>query len=104
MVDPKDAEGITVPMCMLASKDEDKDAVKKFEEALKVEKHVETFGDQVHGWMAARCVISPYFVFLFVFWCGFCPWWDGDWGVVCGKVCGFANDIYCIGPILTTKG
>lgn len=29
----------------------------KFEEALKVEKHVETFGDHVHGWMAARCVI-----------------------------------------------
>ena len=58
MVDPNDARGITVPLCMLASGDENKDAVKGFEEALKVPKHVETFPDQVHGWMAARCVLS----------------------------------------------
>lgn len=56
MVDPNDAKGITIPLCVLASKDEDRDAVKKFEEELKVPKHVETFGDQVHGWMAARYV------------------------------------------------
>lgn len=54
MVDPKDAEKITIPLIMLASKDEDAEAVKNFEKTLKVEKHVETFGDQVHGWMAAR--------------------------------------------------
>ncbi|MCJ1248200.1 hypothetical protein MMC30_005417 [Trapelia coarctata] len=54
MVDPKDAERITVPVCMLASKDEDPEAVKGFETNLKVASHVETFGDQVHGWMAAR--------------------------------------------------
>lgn len=76
MVDPKDAEKITVPLCMLASGDEDKEAVKEFEKSLKVEHHVETFTDQVHvsqnasllavgswdnvltlisqGWMAAR--------------------------------------------------
>lgn len=56
MVDSNDAKGITIPLCMLASKDEDRDAVKKFEEALKVPKHVETFDDQIHGWMAARYV------------------------------------------------
>lgn len=56
MVDSNDAKGITIPLCMLASKDEDRDAVKKFEEELKVPKHVETFDDQVHGWMAARYV------------------------------------------------
>lgn len=48
MVDPKDAEGITVPVCMLASKDEDAEAVKNFEKNLKVASHVETFGDQIH--------------------------------------------------------
>lgn len=58
MVDPNDAKGITIPLCMLASKDEDRDAVKKFEEELKVPKHVETFDDQVHGWMAARHVLT----------------------------------------------
>ena len=58
MVDSNDAKGITIPLCMLASKDEDKDAVKKFEEELKVPKHVETFDDQIHGWMAARHVLD----------------------------------------------
>ncbi|GFP59349.1 uncharacterized AIM2 family protein C30D10.14 [Trichoderma asperellum] len=54
MVDPADAEGLTVPFALLASKDEDVTAVKQFEEALKVPHHVETFADQIHGWMAAR--------------------------------------------------
>ncbi|KAL7898400.1 Alpha/Beta hydrolase protein [Trichoderma sp. TUCIM 5745] len=54
MVDPADAEGLTVPFALLASKEEDEAAVKKLEEALKVPHHVETFGDQIHGWMAAR--------------------------------------------------
>lgn len=54
MVDPADADGIKVPMILLASKEESKEDVKKFEDALKVPKHVETFPDQIHGWMAAR--------------------------------------------------
>ncbi|PQE04959.1 dienelactone hydrolase protein [Rutstroemia sp. NJR-2017a BBW] len=54
MVDPKDAEKIKIPLCMLASKDEPAEDVKKFEENLTTDKHVETFSDQVHGWMAAR--------------------------------------------------
>lgn len=54
MVDPNDAKDITIPLCMLASKDEDPEAVKGFKENLKVNNHVETFSDQIHGWMAAR--------------------------------------------------
>lgn len=54
MVDPSEAPRIKVPLCLLASKDEDAEAVAKYESALPGAKHVETFGDQVHGWMAAR--------------------------------------------------
>lgn len=54
MVDPADAKGIKVPLCMLASGDEDANAVKEFGKALSVENHIETFSDQIHGWMAAR--------------------------------------------------
>lgn len=41
-------------VCLLASKDEDAEEVKKYEAKLTGPKHVETFGDQIHGWMAAR--------------------------------------------------
>jgi dienelactone hydrolase len=51
MVDPKDAEKIKIPLCMLASKDEPAEDVKKFEENLTTDKHVETFSDQVHGYV-----------------------------------------------------
>ncbi|KAI1109431.1 alpha/beta-hydrolase [Nemania sp. NC0429] len=54
MVDPKDAEGIKIPFALLASKNEDAESVKKFGDGLKVPKHIETFSDQIHGWMAAR--------------------------------------------------
>ena len=55
MVDPEDAKKIAIPMCMLASGDEDKEAVKKFGEECKAPgKKIETFEDQLHGWMAAR--------------------------------------------------
>ncbi|KAM4065199.1 dienelactone hydrolase family protein [Hirsutella rhossiliensis] len=58
MVDPADADGIKVPMILLASKEESKEDVKKFEDALKVPKYVEIFPDQIHGWMAARADLS----------------------------------------------
>jgi dienelactone hydrolase len=58
MVDPEDAKKISIPMCMLASKDEDAKLVDGFEANLKGTKHVETFGDQVHGWMAARADLA----------------------------------------------
>ena len=54
MVDAKEGARVSVPMCMLASKDEPAQEVEAFEKALTVEHHVETFADQVHGWMAAR--------------------------------------------------
>ena len=58
MVAPDDGKEIAVPICMLPSGDEDKDDVKKFTENLKVDHFVETFGDQLHGWMAARADFS----------------------------------------------
>ncbi|KAI9887900.1 MAG: hypothetical protein M1823_000288 [Watsoniomyces obsoletus] len=54
MLDPEDAGEITIPLIMLASKDEGAETVKAFQEKLKVKNHVERFGDQIHGWMAAR--------------------------------------------------
>lgn len=54
MVDPKDASGVKIPYAMLPSKDEDKEAVKKWQENIKVTNIVEWFPDQVHGFMAAR--------------------------------------------------
>lgn len=54
MVDASEAEKIKIPVCLLASKDEDAEEVKKYEANLTGPKHVETFGDQIHGWMAAR--------------------------------------------------
>jgi dienelactone hydrolase len=54
MLDPADAKDVTVPMCVLASKDESADDVSAFKANLKVPHHVETFADQIHGWMAAR--------------------------------------------------
>ncbi len=58
MVDAADAPGIKVPFILLASGDEPAEDVKKFEHALTVPKHVETFADQIHGWMAARANLS----------------------------------------------
>lgn len=54
MLDPEDAKNVAVPIAVLASKDEDPDAVKGYEANLKVPKHVETYPTQIHGWMAAR--------------------------------------------------
>jgi len=58
MVDPNDAAPIKIPFIMLASKDEGAEDVKKFEDNLKVPKHVEIFDDQIHGWMAARADLT----------------------------------------------
>ncbi|KAI0385156.1 hypothetical protein F5Y04DRAFT_206610 [Hypomontagnella monticulosa] len=54
MVDPADATNIKIPLAMLASKDEPPEDVKKFEQNLTGPKYVETFADQIHGWMGAR--------------------------------------------------
>lgn len=55
MIDAKDAPPLAIPICILASGDEDQDALKAFEKKIKIEGcHIETFDDQVHGWMSAR--------------------------------------------------
>lgn len=54
MVDPEEAKGVKIPLCMLASGDENPEDVEKFKDNLNVDKRVETFKDQIHGWMAAR--------------------------------------------------
>ncbi|RMZ78739.1 hypothetical protein DV737_g3765, partial [Chaetothyriales sp. CBS 132003] len=58
MVDPADAEGISIPYLLIASKDEDVETIKNFESNLKVPHQVETFSDQIHGFMAARADLS----------------------------------------------
>jgi dienelactone hydrolase len=58
MIDPKGAEKITVPFALLASGEDPAEDVKAFESGLNVPHHVETFKDQVHGWMAARADLS----------------------------------------------
>ncbi|KAF4537507.1 Dienelactone hydrolase [Lasiodiplodia theobromae] len=58
MVDPADAPKVTIPYLMLPSKDEDKEAVKAWQQGLKVKNHVELFDDQIHGFMAARSNLS----------------------------------------------
>lgn len=58
MVDAADAAGIRVPLALLASMEESADEVQRFEDALAGPKHVEMFGDQIHGWMGARGDLS----------------------------------------------
>ncbi|KAM5466594.1 putative carboxymethylenebutenolidase [Microsporum audouinii] len=58
MVDTADAGNIRVPYMLLASQEEPAETIKEFENKLKVPNHVETFGDQVHGWMAARADLA----------------------------------------------
>lgn len=54
MVDPNDAPKVSIPIAMLPSKDEDKGAVEKYEQGLKVKHKIEWFPTQIHGFMAAR--------------------------------------------------
>ncbi|KAI0098953.1 alpha/beta-hydrolase [Hypoxylon sp. NC0597] len=54
MIDPSDAANVKIPMMILASEEETAEDVKKYEENLKVPKHIEMFEDQVHGFMSAR--------------------------------------------------
>ncbi|KAF2430405.1 hypothetical protein EJ08DRAFT_679211 [Tothia fuscella] len=50
----EDASKIIVPLCILASKDEDTQVVKKFGEALKVPSFIDTYSEAPHGWMTSR--------------------------------------------------
>jgi len=57
-VEAKDALNVTIPMAILASKDEPAAEVQAYKDNLKVEYLVETWTTQVHGWMAARADLS----------------------------------------------
>lgn len=53
----EDAETVTIPHAILASKDEPVDEVEAYDEAIKRKRlggFVETYGDMWHGWMGAR--------------------------------------------------
>ncbi|KAI2775265.1 alpha/beta-hydrolase [Daldinia loculata] len=54
MIDAGDAANVKIPTMVLASGDEDVEDVRRYEENLKVPKHVEIFKDQTHGFMSAR--------------------------------------------------
>ncbi|KAJ5817124.1 hypothetical protein N7447_009357 [Penicillium robsamsonii] len=54
MLAVEDASSVTVPMAVLASKDESVKDVESFCNNLRVPNYVETFPTQIHGWMAAR--------------------------------------------------
>jgi len=54
LMDAEDAAGVQVPLVLLPSMDEDRELIKAFQAGLKVDNHVETFEDQVHGWMSSR--------------------------------------------------
>ncbi|CZR63975.1 related to hydrolase related to dienelactone hydrolase [Phialocephala subalpina] len=54
MIASEDAAKVTIPMCFLASEEESNEEVEAFSKALTVEKHVEAYPKQVHGWMSAR--------------------------------------------------
>ncbi|KAF5878781.1 putative dienelactone hydrolase family protein [Botrytis fragariae] len=57
MMDVEDAGKITIPHVVLASEEERKD-MDAYEKELKVEKYVETFEDQVHGFLSARADVE----------------------------------------------
>ncbi|KAI9744669.1 MAG: hypothetical protein M1818_002198 [Claussenomyces sp. TS43310] len=57
MVDPDDATKVSIPMMMLASKEEKKEDVEQYGKNLTVPKQVE-FYDEIHGFMTARSDLS----------------------------------------------
>ncbi|KAL3466849.1 Alpha/Beta hydrolase protein [Aspergillus heterothallicus] len=54
MLDPENAKEVSIPMALLASKDENPEDVSAFGANLREDHYVETFPGQIHGWMAAR--------------------------------------------------
>ncbi|TID18683.1 hypothetical protein E2P81_ATG05664 [Venturia nashicola] len=54
LLDPKDAENVSVPMMVLPSGDEDVPTVVEFEKRLQAASYVETFEDMEHGWMTSK--------------------------------------------------
>lgn len=53
-MDPCDGASVSIPMCIIASGDEDPVDIQKYVRCLKGDKRVETFSDMSHGWMSAK--------------------------------------------------
>lgn len=51
---PEEAKSVSVPMALLASKDEAAEDVEAFRANLPVAHHIEQFHAQVHGWMSVQ--------------------------------------------------
>lgn len=60
-VEVGDAAKIAIPHIVLASKDEDKDDIKGYEERLEHVPHVVKTYDQSHGFQSARYVQCPHY-------------------------------------------
>ncbi|KAJ5318754.1 Alpha/Beta hydrolase protein [Penicillium brevicompactum] len=58
MIDPSEAENISIPFMLLAASKDPTEDMKKFKSQLKIPHHIEIFTDQVHDWMAARTNLS----------------------------------------------
>lgn len=58
MLNPEGARFISVPYLLLASSEDSATDVAAFQNGLLVPHHVETFADQIHGWMAARADLA----------------------------------------------
>lgn len=60
-VEVGDAAKITIPHIVLASKNENKDEIKEYEERLEHVPHVVKTYDRPHGFQSARCVPHPHY-------------------------------------------
>lgn len=54
LLDPADADNVSVPMMVLPSGDEHVPTVLEFGTRLQAGSYVETFEDMEHGWMASK--------------------------------------------------
>lgn len=54
LLDPKDADNVSVPMMVLPSGDEHVPTVIEFEKRLQAGSYVETFVNMEHGWMVSK--------------------------------------------------
>jgi hypothetical protein len=54
MIDAADAANVIIPMCVVGSEEEKAEVNSGFWECVEGWKHIERFGDQLHGWMSAR--------------------------------------------------
>ncbi|KAK6532071.1 hypothetical protein TWF694_003233 [Orbilia ellipsospora] len=60
MIVPDDPKLIVIPHICLASKGEDVAAIENYKNSINKESHVETYSDNIHGWMGAKAnLLNP---------------------------------------------